>query len=346
MQVSFYTVPMPLDQPQTDDPVESFKMPLGEHIEDLRKYLIRALIGLVVAMVPAFIFGFDLIGLLLRPLLEAMDVFGYTPQTITPDASAGFFMYLLVGLVAGLILASPWILYQLWKFVAAGLYTHEKRVVYILAPFSTVMVGLAVAFAYYVMLPVCVFFFFRFSTGFPVIDASEHGAMIRLLERSVDTPAPPPVSADGSPMRLPVYVGGPAEPAEGEVWIDRDTMRINVWVGGGVRTLALMSPRAVNPYTHLDRYISFATMLLLGIVIAFQMPVAMLIVGWTGLVDPKRVVKMRKYAMFVCAIAGAVLTPADPFSMFILWIPLYLLFEFGLLLMRMVDPYKTPPEEL
>jgi len=143
MQVSFYTVPMPLDQPQTDDPVESFKMPLGEHIEDLRKYLIRALIGLVVAMVPAFIFGFDLIGLLLRPLLEAMDVFGYTPQTITPDASAGFFMYLLVGLVAGLILASPWILYQLWKFVAAGLYTHEKRVVYILAPFSTVMVGLA-----------------------------------------------------------------------------------------------------------------------------------------------------------------------------------------------------------
>ena len=76
------------------------------------------------------------------------------------------------------------------------------------------------------------------------------------------------------------------------------------------------------------------------------MPVFMLVLGWTGLIDPARIAKFRKYALFVCAVAGAMLTPADPVSMFILWLPLYTLFEFGLLLMRIVDPYKHPPEDL
>lgn len=337
---------MPLDQPTEHDPVESFRMPLGDHIEELRRCLVRAIIGLAVALVPSLYFGFDLIGLMVAPLLQAMDVFGYTPQTITPDTSAGFFIYVRVSLVAALILAAPWLLWQLWSFIAAGLYPHERGTVYILAPFSTIMTLLAALFAYYVMLPVCVFFFFHFSTGFPVIDATDHGTIISLMERSVDRPAPPSNPDSAGPIQLPILSTDPVNPREGDAWIDQRSLRIELWLGGQVRTIGMMSERAVNPYTHLESYIGFASMLLLGLVVAFQMPVFMLILGWTGLIDPAQIVKMRKYALFTCGVAGAVLTPADPISMFLLWLPLYALFEFGLLLMRIVDPHKNPPEDL
>lgn len=332
---------MPLDQPDDLDPVDAYRMPLGSHIEELRRCLIKALIGVVVALVPAVYFGFDLIGYLQLPLLRAMDVFGYTPQTITPDASAGFFIYVRVSLVTAVILASPWVLWQLWTFIAVGLYDNEKKTVYILAPFSTVMTLLAVLFTYFVLLPVCLFFFYRISTNFPEVDATQHGFMISTLESAIDTPPPPAVDNDAPVLTLTVRSEAPDPLADGMAWIDAGSMRIKAVVGGEVRSVGLMSERSTNPYTHLNLYINFATLLMLGIVIAFQVPVFMLVVGWTGLIDPAQVAMLRKYALFGSAVLGAALTPTDPVSMLLLWGPLYGLFEFGLLLMRLVDKRPT-----
>ncbi len=336
---------MPLDQPDTSDPVESFRMPLGEHLEELRKRLIRALIGQVLALGISLYYCFPIMAWIATPLLQAQLALGYTPQTISTDASSGFLtVYLPVALIASLIIASPWIIYQLWQFIVTGLYHHERRAIYILAPFSTLMTLLAVAFTRYVLLPVCVVFFLSFAANSPTIKAGEPEWLIRQLTGYEQ----PPANEDPSPtpLQLPVIDGPPAELTDGLLWIDRKETRLKLFVGGKTHSLILSNDRLVNPMPDLGMQIKFAAMLGLGIVIAFQTPVFMLVLGWTGLVDPKQVAGLRRYALFATAGAGAVLTPADPASMFMLWIPLYLLFEFGLLLMRIVDPHKNPPAEL
>ena len=74
---------------------------------------------------------------------------------------------------------------------------------------------------------------------------------------------------------------------------------------------------------------------------AFQLPVVMLLANWVGVVDRRTFAPYRKHAAFTCAITGALLTPADPASMILLMIPLYLLFEFGMVLMRFVTPARV-----
>ena len=69
------------------------------------------------------------------------------PNTIVTSVTAGFTVYIKVALISAAVIGAPWIVYQIWKFIEAGLYAHERKVVYILAPFSTIMTGLAGAAA-------------------------------------------------------------------------------------------------------------------------------------------------------------------------------------------------------
>ena len=70
---------------------------------------------------------------------------------------------------------------------------------------------------------------------------------------------------------------------------------------------------------------------------AFQLPVVMLVLGWTGVMASETVSQSRRYCIFGCFVAGALLTPADVLSMFLLAFPLWGLFEFGLLLMKLME---------
>jgi sec-independent protein translocase protein TatC len=122
---------------------------LLEHIEELRRRLLRALIALAVGVIVSALFTNQILAWMARPVgglekLEAIEV----------TENLGVFMQ--VALLGGVILAMPVIVYQIWRFVTPGLYPHEKRYVYALAPAATLLFLAGAAFAYFVMLPAAI----------------------------------------------------------------------------------------------------------------------------------------------------------------------------------------------
>ena len=322
-------------------------MPLGDHLEELRGRVIRGLLGVLAAAVVTFYFGLKIIAWLAQPLMQAQAHFGFAPQTIQTDPTAGFMsVYLPVCLIAAAIVASPWILWQAWQFIVTGLYEYERRAVHILAPFSTVMTALGVLFTYYILLPVSLTFFLNFATHYPEIKLTDPNPITSLIlnpyTHGQGPGLPDDFAYDTQPLRLPVLQQPPETLEEGMLWVDAGQGLPKIVVDGEVRTLSQRSSRLLNPLPQMGQYVRFAAFMMLGIVLAFQLPVVMLVMGWTQLLDPRAIAKTRKYAFFACVVAGAMLTPADVFSMICLAMPLYALFEFGLLLMRMT--YRTPED--
>lgn len=351
---------MPLDQPDENDTSHDpdadrehdspglFKlgndvtMPLGDHIEELRGRLVRMLIGIVIALIGTVIFGFQIISWLAQPLLHAQDMLGLPQGSIQTDPTAGFTsVYMPVVLISAVIVASPWVIWQIWQFVVVGLYEHEKKAVHILAPFSSIMTVLGVLFTYYILLPVTLTFFMKFVTFYPEIDLdSEPSAITQLAISPYQDGSKGYVLPDDfvfakNPMQLPVMENAPEDPEEGMIWVNADKQRVELFFDGQTRVVQQRSTKLISPLPALGEYVRFAAVTMLGIVAAFQLPVIMLVLGWTKIFDPSAIASLRKYAFFGCCIAGAILTPTDPFSMLILACPLYLLFEFGLLLMKL-----------
>ncbi len=341
---------MPLDQVSSEDaPLfgdtpgsRDQPMPLGDHLEELRGCVIRSMIGVfavffVVVLPPITT---RMIAWLATPLLSAMHETGYPPQTYVTDPTAGFTsVYLPVSFIAALILASPWVLFQLWRFVAVGLYANERRAVHILVPFSTLMTALGVSFTYFVMLPVSLVFFLSFAKLYPQVEPGEPGVVLSVLLDTmygVDRPDPSVFESPATAVipKLPVLSENPSPLTEGMVWIDGPSRALRMVIGGKAVEAAMTRPQLMTPLPKVDEYIRFAAYLGLGVVAAFQLPVLMLVTGWTGLVEPAWVAKGRKYALFVCVVLGGILTPTDLLSMAVLSVPLYGLFELGLLLMR------------
>jgi|GEM_PF-479432 len=328
---------MPSDQNFEPD---DFRMPLGDHIEDLRKCIVRALIGTAIAVAGCFYFGFEIISWLAQPMLQVMRLRGYPEQLITTDATAGFGTYLRVSLMAALIVAAPWIIFQAWKFIATGLYSREKKIVYILAPFSTLMTFLAVMFVYYVLIPAGLWFFFGWADKYPKVEFTSPSPFLSMMADASGISHEPITEFDDMPLNLPVLRETPAELIDGDTWINGRSWKLHFFVNGREYTAATAPASLLSPLPNINEYVKFASMVCLGIVIAFQTPVVMLVIGWTGTIDPKWLKKSRRYALMVCALAGAVLTPNDPITMLLLGIPLYLLFELGLFLMTIV--YREP----
>lgn len=350
---------MPLDQPDEHDPSQDpdeyrgelddqghYKlgddqtMPLGDHLEELRGRIVKMLIGVVLALVLTVIFGFEIIGWLAQPLLHVQGMLGVPAQPIQTDPTAGFTsVYLRVVLIAAVIVAAPWIIWQAWQFIVVGLYEHEKKAVHILAPFSTVMTFLGVLFTYYILLPVSLAFFINFVTYYPEYKVDSEPSLVTQwvlspYQKDLGSNRPEGFVFDTEPLNLPVLETAPKEPSEGDIWINAERGRVELFNDGTVRVLDQRSTNLITPLPAMNEYIKFATFMMLGSVIAFQLPVIMLVLGWTQIFDPRGIQSIRKYALFVCFALGALLTPADPLSMLVLAIPLYLLFEFGLILMK------------
>lgn len=355
---------MPLDQPDHNDPDEyrgeyddarhdnlgDQTMPLGDHLEELRGRIIKMLIGIILALVITVIFGFQIIGWLAQPLLHVQAMLGISAQPIQTDPTAGFTsVYLRVVLIAAVILAAPWIIWQAWQFIVVGLYEHEKKAVHILAPFSTIMTFLGVLFTYYILLPVSLAFFINFVTLYPEYKLDAEPSMVtrwvlspyKNVERVT---RPDDFVFDTEALNLPTLEMAPENPNEGDIWINAERDRVEIFTNGKLRVIDQRSTNLITPLPAMNEYIKFATFMMLGSVIAFQLPVIMLVLGWTQIFDPRGIQSIRKYALFVCFALGALLTPADPLSMLVLAIPLYLLFEFGLVLMKFT--YKKSNDEM
>jgi sec-independent protein translocase protein TatC len=113
-------------------------MSLGDHLEELRARLMKAIIGLFAGMITCLFFGMQLLNVLAMPYEKMMDKLGL-PKLQTHELTEGFMVYLKTCLFFGLILSSPWVIWQIWAFVSAGLYKKEKKYIYAVAPATTIL---------------------------------------------------------------------------------------------------------------------------------------------------------------------------------------------------------------
>lgn len=139
------------------------KMPLTAHLEELRTRLIRSLIAVGVCFLISYAFKEKLFWIVSRPLIDVLPQGSFMIFTGLPEA---FFTYLKISFFAGLLLASPFVLYQIWKFISPGLYQKEKKYVVPFVITSTLLFVGGVCFAYFLVLPPAYKFFVDFSTDF------------------------------------------------------------------------------------------------------------------------------------------------------------------------------------
>jgi sec-independent protein translocase protein TatC len=139
--------------------VEDGKMPFMSHLEELRTRLIVCSVAIGIGFAVSYAFKESVFGLLMRPLATVMSGDQKMIYTALPEA---FFSYLKVALMAGVILAAPVILYQMWVFIAPGLYSHERRLALPMVFLSTGFFAAGVCFAYFVVFP----FAFKYLLGF------------------------------------------------------------------------------------------------------------------------------------------------------------------------------------
>lgn len=296
-------------------------MTFGDHLEELRRRLIFALLGPIPILVVALIYGGPLLAFVIRPLERQLAAAGQPVRMLATSPVEPFAAYLKVSAAAAILVAAPWIFYQAWLFVAPGLYRHERRFVYFLMPASAALTAVAMVFLYKLMLPVMLRFFIVF------------GSFIVQPNPGV-TPLP-----DGLTLpTVPVLAADPPDPAPGEMWVNERMGELRIATGAAGAAAVLGAPLAaggtIAQQYRVGEYVGLVFNLAIVFAIAFQLPIVMLLAGWTGLIEPGDLTPYRRHALFVCAIAGAFFTPADPGSMVLLMIPLYALFEFGLLLMR------------
>lgn len=322
-------------------------MPLGDHLDELRQRILYCLYGLVPAIAIALWQGSNLLDLLTIPYIDILQMFGYPTTTHAAGKTLGFAnVYMPVVLVSAAILASPWIIYQAWKFIVVGLYHHERKAIYLLAPFSTIMAAFGVAFTYFVLIPVSLAFFVGFSQYYPEAQPGRMSDFSRNLVNITQATIPDQEPNDsGDPEQaevaseatvIPTLESDPETLVAGNLWFDDMTGQLKIVnPHGEVQIIPLTTSRIISPLPMMDEYIRFAAFMTLGMVVAFQLPVIMLILGATRLLDPHILSKGRKYAVFVSAIAAALLTPTDIFSMIFVMVPLYGLYEMGLVLMHM-----------
>ena len=159
---------------------ELSRMSLADHIEELRSRLIKALIGLALAAAVCLYFGDHILDFVRTPLTEALSAEGYSTGLNVLSPIEYFSIYVRVGLLCGLILASPWVLYQLWAFIGAGLYKREKKWVVVFTPVSIVLFIAGLACLYYTVLPLTLRFLIRFSQGMatPMFTWTHYVAMV------------------------------------------------------------------------------------------------------------------------------------------------------------------------
>jgi len=139
------------------------KLPLTAHLQELRKRLIFSFIAIGIGFVICYAFADTLFEILARPLMKIMPAGG---SLIFTSVAEAFFTYMKIGFIAGVILASPFILYQIWAFIAPGLYRHEKGYIVPFVLGGSLFFTLGVLFGYFIAIPVGFRFLLGYATDF------------------------------------------------------------------------------------------------------------------------------------------------------------------------------------
>ena len=219
------------------------------HLIELRTRLLHSVVALLVIFICLFPWAADLYALLAQPLLAKLPKGG---QMIATDVTTPFFVPLKVALMASFLIALPYILYQIWRFVAPGLYAHEKRLVVPLITASMLLFLCGMAFAYFGVFPVV----FGFITA--------------------------------------------------------------------------AAPQGVAVMTDIDKYLSFVLSMFVAFGVTFQVPVVVVVLVKMKIVTTAKLREIRSYVIVGAFVIGAIFTPPDVVSQFMLAVPLWLLYEAGI----------------
>ena len=244
-----------------------------------------------------------------------------TPQMFFTNVTDPFFVYLRISMIAAFVAAGPWVLWQAWQFIAAGLYKHERRAVTRYLPLSLALFFGGIAFAWWVVLPWTLSFFLGWSMTIPMPDEP-----------------PTQIVADAPVMNVPVIAGDPAAVNVGDVWFNSLSQQLKIQLpgneelpGGQTRVMAFNPTNLAAPIITLPQYVSLVLMMLIVFGLSFQIPIVVMALIRTGIVEPAVLRQHRKYVYFVMVVAACVITPGDVIIMTVSLIgPLIVLYEAGI----------------
>jgi sec-independent protein translocase protein TatC len=153
-------LPLPPDDDDDEIPAEG-KMSFLEHLDELRKRLVNSAIAIAVCVVAGFYWINQIIDFILAPTRKALPE---GVKLIYTEPGEAFSLYVQIALIMGVVLAAPFIMYQVWLFIAPGLYSNEKRLAIPFVLFTTIGFILGAAFNHYVAFPFMMAFFASFNT--------------------------------------------------------------------------------------------------------------------------------------------------------------------------------------
>ena len=229
--------------------------PLVEHLIELRSRILRSLGAVVLIFLPLFFFANEFYVLLSEPLRV------YLPEgatMIATEVASPFLTPFKLTLVLAIFIAIPYILHQIWAFIAPGLYDNEKRMAIPLLVTSVLLFYLGVLFAFFVVFPLV----FSFFTS--------------------------------------------------------------------------VAPEGVTVMTDINRYLDFVLKLFFAFGIAFEIPIAAMLMIWSGVTTVDNLRRKRPYVIVGCFVVGMLLTPPDIISQLLLAFPMWVLFEAGILFSTLI----------
>ncbi|HEY7086468.1 MAG TPA: twin-arginine translocase subunit TatC [Tepidisphaeraceae bacterium] len=298
---------------------DNYRMTIGEHLEELRWRLILALVGLGIAFAVCLVFGQQVMAAFCKPLITTLQQYEINPQIYFTQVSDPFMVYIKISLVSACAIAAPWIVYQIWLFVAAGLYPAERQIITKYVPLSLTLLISGMVFVYYLVLPWTLQFFLAFSVSIPLPSYYHPSSTVATTQHVV----------------LPLLQGDPEHPKEGESWINTADGRWKLFFNGHVRVAAFGPENLTAPIITLPDYIDLVFGMLLTFGLSFQLPLVVMALVAVGIVERDALKKMRRYVYFGMSILAAAITPGDVVTATIaLMIPLCGLYELGIWLSR------------
>jgi sec-independent protein translocase protein TatC len=301
---------------------DSYRMTVGEHLEELRWRMILALIGFAVVLGVCLFFGTEVLSAFCAPLVNTLARHDINPQVVTDEVGEGFMTFIEISVICAVALSSPWILYQFWQFVAAGLYPHERKYVTRYLPLSLTLLISGMLFVYFLVLPWTLEFFITFSTGIP----------LTLTKQT--TPATQPSTQQM--LQVPVVNGNlPKDAADGALAFDKADMRLKIVINGAPRVIAINSNLLIAPEIKLSTYIDLVVGMLITFALAFQLPLVVLALERIGIIEIDALRAGRRYVYFGMSILAAAITPGDVITATVALIfPLCALYELGIWLAK------------
>jgi sec-independent protein translocase protein TatC len=160
------------DEPE---PPEMARMSFFDHLEELRSRLFHSIIAIAVGMAVCWTYADNIYAGLARPLTTVLRELKMDDKLVYTNPTAPFNLYIRLAMIAGVFLASPYLIYQIWKFISPGLYRHEKRYALPFILFCTVLFLSGGAFAYFIAFPAALRFLLSFGSQFrPFITVDEY----------------------------------------------------------------------------------------------------------------------------------------------------------------------------